>query len=325
MSRDRLTSLFQIGRTLAASSEDGRPEPRFGTVPLQVEFDEARRLEAERAAAEPPAPSQLRGRAPLFGILGALVVHLSPLLLLLSWTSAPAEIVEPLAVELVLDQPPPPPEPKPEAKAEKPPPPPPLGRLASVDMGDPVNEKEPPASSKEQHPSEPTETQEAAARPPSPPELISALPKPEPPPESLSAVPPLPEPPPPKPVPKPVVATPHPPQPQPARPLLVPGPDATRDEYLAYITTLINRHSYLLSPSVTGGRRGVAVISIMVLGDGTIARLAVKRSSGYPDIDARVEQMIAAVGRFPPLPQWIEASRVMLDYHRVFPSGLGRH
>ena len=43
-----------------------------------------------------------------------------------------------------------------------------------------------------------------------------------------------------------------------------------------------------------------------VLGDGTIARITVSQSSGYPDIDARVIQMVAAVGRFPPLPPWID-------------------
>ena len=71
-------------------------------------------------------------------MLVSLAVHLSPLLLLLSWASAPAEVVTPIPIELVLEQPPPPPEPKPEQKAEKPPPPPPLGRLASADMGEPV-------------------------------------------------------------------------------------------------------------------------------------------------------------------------------------------
>ena len=102
----------------------------------------------------------------------------------------------------------------------------------------------------------------------------------------------------------------------------VPGPDATRDEYLAYITSLINRQSHLLTASALGSRRGVTVISITVLGDGTIAQLAIKRSSGYPDVDARVEQMVAAVRRFPPLPQWIQAPYVRLDYHRVFPDRL---
>ena len=99
----------------------------------------------------------------------------------------------------------------------------------------------------------------------------------------------------------------------------MPGPAATQDEYLAYISNLINRHKDLLAPSVLGGRRGVAVISITVLADGTIARVAVRRGSGYPDVDARIEQMITAVGRFPPLPQWIQAPSVMLDFHRVFP------
>jgi TonB family protein len=317
--RDDLTSPFQIGWLPYAAPPDARPEPRFGAVPLQVELDAVRRLEAARAPVRPPAPSQLRGRTLPFGMLAALAVHLSPLLLLLSWTSAPAEIATPIPIELVLEQPPPPPEPKPEQKAEKPPTPPPLGRLASVDMGEPAKELQPPASSPDQHQSEPRETQEAAVMPPPPPDLVSALPKPVSPPEPPTAAPPLPEPPPPKPAAKPVVATPHPPKPRPARPLLVPGPEASRDEYLAYISSLINRQSHLLAPSALGGRRGVAVISIMVLGDGTIARLAVKRSSGYPDIDARIEQMVAAVRRFPPLPQWIQAPHVMLDYHRVFP------
>src|SRR6185503_16474886 len=103
--RDDLTSTFHIARNPAASSEDGRPEPRFGAIPLQVELDEARRIEAGHAATQPSASSQLRGRTLPFGMLGALAVHLSPLLLLLSWTSAPAEIVEPIPVELVLEQP----------------------------------------------------------------------------------------------------------------------------------------------------------------------------------------------------------------------------
>ena len=323
MPRDHPSSSFQIGRLPYSLPPDAPQEPHFGATPLQFELDEARRLEAAHAPVQSPPSTDNRGRALPFGMLTSLAVHLSPLLLLLSWPATQPEIVTPIPVELVLEQPPsPPPEPKPEQAAETPPPPPPLGRLASVDMGKPANETEPPASSQDQHPSEPAETQEAAARPPPSHDLVSALPKPEPPPETLAAAPPLPEPPAPKPAVKPVVATPHPPKPRPARPLVMPGPDATRDEYLAYITSLINRQSHLLAPSLLGGRRGVAVISIMVLGDGTIARLAIKRSSGYPDVDARIEQMIAAVRRFPPLPQWIQAPYVMLDYHRVFPDRL---
>ena len=319
MSRDDLIDSFRIARDPAASAQDGRPEPRFGAVPLQVDLDAAR-LETALTTVQPQAPSQLRRRTLPVGMLVSLAVHLSPLLLLLSWASAPAEVVTPIPIELVLEQPPPPPkpEPKPEQKAEKPPPPPPLGRLASADMGEPVKEEQPPASSPDQPSSQPHE-EKVAAVPPPPPDLVSALPKPVSPPDPLTAEPPREPTPPAKPAAKPAVVTPHPPKPQPARPRVIPGPDATRDEYLAYIAGLINRHKDLIAPGALGGRRGVAVISITVLGNGTIARIAVKRGSGYPDIDARIEQMITAVGRFPPLPQWIQAPSVMLDFHRVFP------
>jgi TonB family protein len=315
--RDDLINVFRIARNAVACSQDGRPEPRFGAVPLQVELD-AIRLETARATEQPPLGSQPRGRTLPWGMLASLAVHLSPLLLLLSWASAPAPVVTPIPIELVLEQPPPPPATKTEQKAEIPPPPP-LGRLASIALGEPAKEELPPASSPDQPSPEPGEDQVATVRPPPSHDLVSALPKPVSPPETLNALPPLPEPAPPKSAAKPAIVSPHPPKPQLARPKVMPGPAATQDEYLAYISNLINRHKDLLAPSVLGGRRGVAVISITVLADGTIARVAVRRGSGYPDVDARIEQMITAVGRFPPLPQWIQAPSVMLDFHRVFP------
>lgn len=293
------------------------PEPRFGATPLLTELDEPRRLALASATVQPPEPSQLRGRTLSVGLAASLAFHLSPLLLLLSWSSTPADSVAAIPIELVLEQPPP--EPKPEPNPEKPPP----GRLASIDMGEPAKEPQPAAAAPDHATEESTETQVAAIPPP--PDLVSALPKPVSPPEPVTTVPPMPErAAPTKPVVKPVLATPHPPKPHPARPLQVPGPAATRDEYLAYITSLINRNSHLLAPMVAG-RSGVAVISILVLGDGTIARIAVKRSSGHPDIDVRIEQMIAAVRRFPPLPQWIQGPSVLLDYHRIFPDRMGEH
>ena len=57
----------------------------------------------------------------------------------------------------------------------------------------------------------------------------------------------------------------------------------------------------VLPPSFLAGRRGVTVLKIVVRGDGTIARTEVAHHSGYGDIDSKVEQMIAAVRRFPPL------------------------
>jgi outer membrane biosynthesis protein TonB len=296
--------------------------PADAIHPLRVDWTDPPRGDPLFAAAPVSTPPVADRRALPFGVLTSLAIHLSPLLLLIGWNVAPPQIDTPIPIQLVIEQPPP--EPKPEANIGKPPPP--AGRLASIDMGQPVDEPQPPASAPEQPAEEPAEQQVAAAPPPPkppPPDLVSALPKPTVPSEPLAA--PLPEPEPPKPAIKRVVAAAAPPRPHPAPPPQVPGPAATRDEYLAYISALINRRRNLLAPSLIGGRRGVTVISILVLGDGTIARIAVKRGSGYPEIDARIEQMVAAVGRFPPLPQWIQGPSVQLDYHRVFPDLTAEH
>ena len=65
-------------------------------------------------------------------------------------------------------------------------------------------------------------------------------------------------------------------------------------------------------------------LQYLVLGDGTIARVSVAQSSGYPDIDRQVERMIAAVGRFPPLPQWIQESSLDVIFRIQFPEALGQ-
>jgi TonB family protein len=101
-----------------------------------------------------------------------------------------------------------------------------------------------------------------------------------------------------------------------------PGPSATRDEYLAYVNSLILRHLGLLSHSLVAGRRGETAILMSVLDDGTVARVSVMRSSGYTDIDLRVEEMIRATGRFPPLPQWIQGPSIGLVFTLPFPEGL---
>jgi TonB family protein len=96
---------------------------------------------------------------------------------------------------------------------------------------------------------------------------------------------------------------------------------ATRDEYLALLKALTQRHMNLLPPSVIAGRRGDTYLSVLVLSDGRIARIAISRSSGYPDIDERVGQMVAAVGRFPPLPARFGDSSLELTMHLRFPEG----
>jgi TonB family protein len=101
-----------------------------------------------------------------------------------------------------------------------------------------------------------------------------------------------------------------------------PGPAATRDEYLAYMHALIRQHYKMLPQTMVGDRRGVTVIEFVVLDDGKIALLKVRRSSGYPDIDHRVAEMIEAVGRFPPLPQWFQGLAMPFEFGFPFPEAL---
>jgi TonB family protein len=101
-----------------------------------------------------------------------------------------------------------------------------------------------------------------------------------------------------------------------------PGPAATRDEYLAYLAYLARQHIGMLTPSLIAGRRRETIINVLVLDDGTVAMLSVGLSSGYPEIDERIEQMIRAVGRFPPLPQWFQGPSMRLEFRLQFPEAL---
>lgn len=279
---------------------------------------------------EKPLASQPRQRR--FGPIASLILHLLPLLLLLNWPMHPPAEVTPIPVQLVFQPPPPPPPvpkpiPKPKPKPETRPPP---GRIASVDMGDtrtkghdqakrdePTPKKE-PATTMES----PLEAPQQTAFLPPPPSLPDPprleLPKP-PQPREVAA---------PKPPPKPSLAARQPIRRMPERaylnprPARYPGTAATRDDYLAYLAYLARQHIGLLTPSLIAGRRGETIINVLVLDDGTVAMLSVGISSGYPDIDQRVEQMIRAVGRFPPLPQWYQEPSMRLEFRLQFPEAL---
>jgi TonB family protein len=318
---DDLLDRFRIDPSAPGPVDDPRPEPVVvagGTGP--PEPPSPIRLDPSRATAEPERTPRIVRRAgwPLLGLIASILIHLLPLLALLDWTVTPAELPKPIPVQLVIEQPPPPPpqQKPPELRA------PPRARLASIDIGEPASQPEQPKTETAPIPNEPAETDTAAAPEP--------MPKPAPTPEPVAVPPPEfkpePKPPEPKRPPKRTVAArlapnPHPP----ARSTHVPGPAATRDEYLAYCATLISRYFDMLPPAFLSGRSGVAVLSIVVLDDGTIARVAVKRSSGYRDIDSRAEQMIATVRRFPPLPQWIQDPSMLLDVNVAFRDGLLVH
>ena len=269
----------------------------------------------------------------LRGPVGSLLLHLLPLLLLINWQMPPPAETEPVTVQLVMEPPPPPP-PPPEVKPAPPPPqpkptpPPPRGRVASEDLGEPeAKEVDRP---KGDAPSAPdnaakSDTPTTETKPPEkPPQTAMVVPPPLPP-----AKPDTPKPEPvPKPQPKPSPAVHQAPRrveepgdlaPRRAR---FPGPAATRDEYLAYMHSLIRQHYNLLSSGELGARRGMTVVEFVVLDDGKIALVKIRRSSGYPDIDNRVAEMISAVGRFPPLPQWFQGLAMPFEFGFPFPDAL---
>jgi periplasmic protein TonB len=302
----------------AVSIDDDVVEPSFATAPFFVEFGEPARLDPKRVGLTWEVPPPVRtGLRPLSS-LGSILVHLLPFLLLITWPTQANEGPALVPIQLVIQEPPPP---APTPETPQPPKPPEPGKLASEDMGE-VNPKTagtaataaPPAAD----PNQPNrkETQTAAA---------------------ASIAPPLPPPPPPKPVPpkerapvqlpKPSATTapkaPDPPS-EAARPAKFAGPAASRDEYLAYLVTLTRQHLDLLPKSSVGGRHGETAISVAVQSDGTISHLSVARGSGYPDIDERIMQMVAAVRKFPPVPQSFQGNSIELELRLRFPDALER-
>jgi len=292
--------------------QSSRAEPELGRVPDRAEFAEIARLDPNRAIPERDPPPARGRRGLAVGVLGSLGVHLLPLVLLLDWTIAPAELAAPIPVQLVIEEPPPPPPPPPPKPEEFKRPPP--GRLASEDMGQSAS---PPEAAAPPTPSQPAPTQLAAVPPPS-------QPTPQPTPTQVAAA---------MPSPKPI----RPPKPAApgfewrrldimpqavSRETRIPGPAASRDEYLAYCMVLIRRHFTALSPGFLAGRHGSTVFRLQVLDNGRIARITLAQASPYPDIDARIEEAVNSVGRLPPLPQWLQGLSAGLILQVVYPDGL---
>ena len=299
--------------------DEDRPEPSLASTPFFIEFDEPVRLDPERSGLIWELPPMVSRAIELRSPLVSLLFHLLPMIGIVIFPLLMIEPPPPIPVQLVFEEPPPPPPPPPQQQpAPKPPPKfevPLRGPLSSVDQGvvkppdlgrapDPM--PNPAAGQQQQTPTE-TQTATAAQTPPVP------EPKPAPPKESAFQLP------------KPSGAqTPHHEEkPHEAQHYArYAGPAATRDEYLAYLVSLTRQHIDLLPMSIVGGRRGETVISVTVYDNGRIGPLGVIRSSGYPDIDERIEKMVAAVGKFPPLPQWYQGNAVQLELTLKFPEAL---
>jgi TonB family protein len=332
--RDRLEPSF--GTTVERTAEAKR-EPMLSFVaPAEAGVDGSmgpglRR--DDKDALRPPEPHE-RGQqverssrwSTVRGPVGSLILHLLPLLLLIDWPMSPPAEVQPIPVQLVLE-PPPKAAPTPPQPQPKPAPPPP-GRLASEDLGEPeakaVDKPKgdpPPADKPAKNETPPAETKA--------PEKTKQMASLAPPPPLPSAKPDAPKPDPiPKPAPMPApvahqvphrVEEPANSAPRHAR---FPGPAATRDEYLAYMHSLIRQHYNLLSPGMLGDRHGMVVVEFVVLDDGKIALLKIRRSSGWPDVDNRVAEMVSAVGHFPPLPQWFQGLAMPFEFGFPFPEAL---
>ncbi|HZU91259.1 MAG TPA: TonB C-terminal domain-containing protein [Stellaceae bacterium] len=276
-----------------------RREPILGEPPTAPEREDPRRR-AERSWRE-----RLPGPAGSFGL------HLAVLLaVLFGWRMPPPIEHPPIPVQIVF-RPPPAPKPPPR-RAQRRPPPPHVqrGPIASADFGDTDKRDLGPVNSSGLTPGGallPLDT-------PKPPTLPNpALTK-------TAAVPkPLEKPRPPE---RRAVRRSSYPRRMTMRLAKYPGPAATKSEYLAYLVALTRQHLNLLPLSLVGQRRGETVIGVLVLDDGTIAMLKVVKSSGYPDIDERVERMIAADRRFPPLPQWFQGPSMQLEFRLRFPEAL---
>jgi TonB family protein len=333
---ERLEPIILAG-LLWFEPEEFDPAPVLGAsqAPLPAEFEEFLELDPQRGAQEPdeppPPPRQRASATSLFGSLG---VHLLPLLVLIGWSSAPAELSSTIPVQFVVEE-------SSAARAEAPPDRPVTETISETrSNSDNAADTAPPAPPAVRPP--PVKT--ASVKPP---------PKPSPPPEPtprkpVAAIPPAPASPPeptlrksvaataPAPAtPAPAATPPGPASPAPAarppatppnpapREARAPGPDPARGDYFDRLVALTRTHLDLLPSAFLAGRRGQTVLSIVVIADGTIGRISLKRSSGYPDVDTRIEQIVAAVGRFPPLPASFGGTpSIELDFDLTFPNAI---
>jgi TonB family protein len=320
-----------------AALEEERTEPSLASLPFFVGFDEPEPLDPERVGLIWELVGAQRPRMRLRSPFIALFLHLAVLLLIVGWASTVTEDAPLIPIKLVIEQAPPEPDPQPVEQPPTPTQPERAEAQSQPVQSAPVQSTPappaptPPVHAKLQNP--PAKPKPAQPKPaPTPPVHATPqiqqeqLPPPRPAPISRPAEPPpAPAPTPPRPYEPPPAPAPTPPRPYEAPSVPYPGAGASQDGYLAYLVTLTGQHMNLLPKSLVGDRRGETVVGVAVRRDGVIERVSIVRPSAYPDIDQRVAQMVAAVGRFPPVPNVFQGSPVELELDFFYPEALQGH
>ena len=176
---------------------------------------------------------------------------------------------------VVAAEPPPPEPPPPEPPPPEPPPPQPEAPVATSEPPPPP----PPQKHVVKKPPKPvTRHQEAALPPqpyvPTPPPQIPAAPAPSAPPQTAMAATPMPAP--------------------------VPSPEASAG-YRALLSAWLESHKRYPDAARQRGEEGRAVLRFSVDRSGRVLDFAVTSSSGYPDLDQSVEEMMRGA-TLPPFP-----------------------
>ena len=255
-------------------------------------------------------------KLPLSLSLAGHAVCLTVLVLFLS--ANPPPLPEPIAkggIEVVFEQPPPkpeaaplaettPPPPEPQPEAVPPPPEPPVVAAEPPPPEQPPPEPPPPEVPPPPQPEAPVAVSEPPPPPPPPPEKHVAKKVPKPVPRHQEAPPPtqtyLPSLPPQLPA---APATSAPPQtamaPTPV-PAPVPSPEASAG-YRALLSAWLESHKRYPDAARQRGEEGRAVLRFSVDRSGRVLDYAVTSTSGYPDLDQSVEEMMRGAA-LPPFP-----------------------
>jgi hypothetical protein len=86
-----------------------------------------------------------------------------------------------------------------------------------------------------------------------------------------------------------------------------PGPDATYDEYLAYILELTDRRLVATLPAdYFRNHVGGPIFRVAVRPSGAIVWFTLARHSAYPEIDTALTTTLNQMGNFPPLPDHLQ-------------------